>query len=208
MRTDFCLRHSTSAPANREGIVSSEQLANKTVYSDSSPSQFVRTMQMVDKSKSAEDTDAAFANGGTLSKPGYARILRIIFTLGSLSILAYHLHTLVERYRKQPVTVQTSTGDFQMPEIHVCPQAPFSGSIIRLLKLERNNSEWLLIENILRRMEETIEYYPDTDEDVRWVVISISFWETLPLPLIHRLISLPTFEAMIRLNINDLGEAS
>ena len=122
---------------------------------------------------SEEDKEPTVALSGSKWTPKCFKILRIILTLGSVSVLFYHLYTLVVRYRQEPVTIQTSTRQFQFPDIHVCPQMPFSDSVIRyILAYENSRPDWRHIQKTLRSMEETIKRYPDPNLDVHWQVMA------------------------------------
>lgn len=55
-------------------------------------------------------------------------------------------------------------------------------------------------------METKMESYPETDVDKREKVITRSFWQTLEPAMLYRVMSLPLYEAIIRLKVNDVGE--
>lgn len=139
-------------------------------------------------------------------KPLSYRVFKVFLTLASVGVLSYHLYTLVDRYQKEPVNIQTSTGQFRFPDIHVCPRVPFSDSIIRVLRQHNNQSEWKMIQKTLRRMEATIETFPDSDDLNRWSVVTRAFWDTLEPSMLFEVLSLPLYEAIIRLKVNDIGE--
>ena len=145
---------------------------------------------------------------GSRVRPLFLRIFCVFLTLASAAALSYHLYTLVVRYKKEPVTIQTSNSKFRFPDIHVCPQVPFSDSIIRIMKQRNNLSEWREIVTALRQMEATMKYYPVPGMyvELHHRVVTRAFWQTLDPAVLHRLLSLPIYESIVRLKVNDVGE--
>ena len=150
------------------------------------------------------DVDQPIHNSGPTPRTFAIRAVWIILTAFSLTALSYHLYTLVFRFQLQPVTIQTSDSEFQFPDIHLCPQFPFSDSRIRSLA-EKNDKNWLDIFKNLRRIEQTV-FQLNTTIGNRTEIFLKAFWETLDPAFLHNVISLPNYESLIRFKINGVGE--
>ena len=157
------------------------------------------------KENQNNDTAESFYPQGPSRGSLSIRVFWYVLTVACLAALSYHLSTLIVRFNQQPVTIQTSDSEFQFPDIHVCPQFPFSDSRIRSLA-DENDTSWLSIAETMRNMTNTA-FSINTTWLERYSIVLKAFWDTLTPSLLHENLSLPIYECLIRIKVNNKGKS-
>ena len=130
-------------------------------------------------------------------------LLNGVIALVSFGLLLFHFSKLYERHTQEPVTIQTTNFDFEYPEIHLCPQFPFSDS--RISMAESVTSKWPEFIGTMSRMTDTISNLTGNITDQHAIALS-AFWETLDNGELLRSFVLPKKESVLRFKINDVGK--
>ena len=151
-----------------------------------------------------DDREKSLISLGSSRQSFPIRIVWCILTVFSLIALSYHLSTLIVRFNREPVNIQTSDLEFRFPDIHICPQFPFSDSRIRTL-VDQNNKSWLNIADTIKNIT-TISFSFNASDEEKYDILLSSFWETLTPSLLHTNLSLPYYESLIRIIVNGKGK--